>query len=300
VNKATGVLLAVLGGAAAALQARVNAELGVRIGNGIAAATLSFAIGLALLLLAAGWMQSGLAKAGSARREGSLRWWQLLGGFCGAFLVVTQGLTVPTLGVAVFTVAVVAGQSASSLAVDRAGLAPGGKRVLTPSRVLGAALCIVAVGIAVSDRIGDAAALGLALLPALAGVGIAWQQGMNGFVRQAAGATLPATFINFLTGTLALLLVFGASLFFIDGIEPLPLEPWLYLGGPLGIGFIAIAAAVVKRIGVLLLGMGSIAGQILGSLAIDAIVPAAAGPPELRTIGGALLALAAVALASRR
>ena len=298
-SQATGVCLAVLGGAGAALQARINGELALRIGNGIAAATISFLIGLGLLLLAVGWMRPGLLKVRLALRDGSLRWWQLLGGVCGAFLVATQGLTVPVLGVAVFTVAIVAGQSASSLAVDRAGLAPGGRRTLTASRAWGAVLCVVAVLIAVSDRIGDAKALGLALLPALAGVGSAWQLGMNGFVRQAAGANLPATFVNFLAGTVALLLGLGTDLLIGGGIGPLPAEPWLYLGGPLGIGFIAIAAAVVKRIGVLLLGMAAIAGQILGSLVVDAVAPAAAGPPDARTIAGALLALAAVALASR-
>jgi bacterial/archaeal transporter family-2 protein len=299
VNQTTGVSLAVLGGAGAALQARINGELALRIGDGIAAATISFLIGFFLLMLALGWMRPGLLKVRLALRDGSLRWWQLLGGMCGAFLVATQGLTVPTLGVAVFTVAIVAGQSASSLAVDRAGLAPGGKRVLTANRAWGSALCVAAVIIAVSDRIGDAKALGLALLPALAGVGIAWQQGMNGFVRQAAGANLPPTFVNFCAGTLALLLVLGADLLITGGVGPLPTELWLYLGGPLGIGFIAIAAAVVERIGVLLLGMASIAGQILGSLVIDAVAPAAAGPPHARTIAGALLALVAVALASR-
>src|ERR1044072_8327294 len=105
---------------------------------------------------------------------------------------------------------------------------------------------------------------------------------MNGFVRQAAGANLPPTFINFFAGTVALLLVLGTDLLIEGGIGPVPDEPWLYLGVPLGIGFIAIAAAIVKRIGVLLLGMASIAGQILGSLVMDAVAPAAAGPPAPR------------------
>ena len=35
------------------------------------------------------------------------------------------------------------------LAVDRAGLGPGGRHLLTPPRVAGAALCLVAVGIGV-------------------------------------------------------------------------------------------------------------------------------------------------------
>ena len=298
-NNVTGVALAVLAGAGAAVQARINGELGLRLGNGIAAATISFGIGLVLLLCAIGWMRPGLHKVRLALRDRSLRWWQLLGGVCGAFLVATQGLTVPLLGVAVFTVAIVAGQSASSLAVDRAGLAPGGKRAITANRAWGAALCVLAVAIAVSDRLGDAKALGLALLPALAGVGVAWQQGMNGFVRQAAGANLPPTLINFSVGTAALLLVLTVDLLNRGRIEPLPPEPWLYLGGPLGILFIATAAAVVKRIGVLLLSMGAIAGQVSASLVIDAVAPSAAGPPHARTIAGALLAVAAVALASR-
>lgn len=295
-KKSVGLILAVTAGVGAAVQARINGELGSRVHDGVAAAAISFGVGLILLLFAVPWMRPGLRNVAAALRDRSLRWWQVLGGACGAFLVATQGLTVATLGVAVFTVAVVAGQSASSLAVDRAGLAPGGARPVTTHRALGALLCVIAVLIPVSDRLGDAKAIGLAALPALAGVGIAWQQGMNGFVRQAACGFLPPTLINFLVGTLVLALAFAVW----GDPGPLPAEPWLYLGGPLGIYFIAVAAAVVKRIGVLLLGMATIAGQIVGALLIDAIAPGAAGPPDLRTVVGAGLALAAIALAARR
>jgi bacterial/archaeal transporter family-2 protein len=297
-NPPTGVALAVVAGAGMAVQARINGELGRRLDSGIAAATISFGIGLILLLCAVRWIRPGLLRVRQALRDGSLRWWQCLGGVCGAFLVATQGLTVATLGVAVFTVAVVAGQSASSLAVDRAGLVPGGKRPVTGHRAWGAAFCVIAVVISVSDRLGDAKALGLAVLPALAGVGVAWQQGMNGFVRQAAGGVLPPTFVNFLTGTTALLLVLTVDVLIRGGIKPLPTQPWLYLGGPLGIMFIAVAAAVVHRIGVLVLGMSAIAGQVTASLVIDAVSPTAAGPPDTRTFIGAAIALAAIALAS--
>lgn len=42
-------------------------------------------------------------------------------------MVISQGLTLGTIGVAVFTVGLVAGQTMSSLAVDRAGIGPGGR-----------------------------------------------------------------------------------------------------------------------------------------------------------------------------
>lgn len=289
-----------MAGVGMAVQARVNGELGRRIDNGIGAALISFGVGLILLVCAVPWLRHGLANIRTALRDGSLRWWHCAGGVCGAFIVATQGLTVASLGVAVFTVAVVAGQSTSGLVVDRAGWVPGGSRPLSSYRVLGALLCVAAVVIAVSDRLGDVQALALAALPALAGLGISWQQGMNGFVRQAAGSALPPTLINFAVGTGALVIMLAVSVAFRGMPGPLPTEPWLYVGGPLGVLFIAIAAAVVKRIGVLLLGMGTIAGQICGALVIDAVVPAEAGPPDLHTVLGATLALAAIALAARR
>jgi transporter family-2 protein len=298
VKKSTGVALSVVAGLGISAQARINGELAQRIDDGIGAATISFGFGLVLLLCVAFWMRPGLSKVRLAIKEGSLKPWQCLGGACGAFLVATQGLTVPTIGVAIFTVAVVAGQSGSSLAVDRAGVAPGGPRPITRNRALGALLCVAAVGVAVSSHLGNAKAMSLALLPLLAGIGIAWQQGVNGRVRLAAGSVWPATLINFIVGTAALLPVLAVELAIRGLPNGLPAEPWLYLGGPLGITFIAVAAGIVEHIGVLLLGLGTIAGQVAGALVIDTIAPVA-GKPGLATFIGAAIALGAVALAAR-
>ncbi|MEV4415337.1 DMT family transporter [Catellatospora sp. NPDC049609] len=300
-GRAVGVGLAVLGGVCLALQSRVNGELGRRLGDGIAAASVSFGVGLVVLLLALPWMFGSTRRILDAVRSGELRWWQCVGGACGAFLVTTQGLTVPLLGVSVFIVAVVAGQSASSLAVDRLGVGPGGVRPVTRNRAIGAVLCVVAVVVAVGDSLGDPHALGLAALPLLAGVAVAWQQGVNGRVARAAGSPWPATLLNFAVGSVALLVALAIESVLRGGGPPgaFPDAPWLYVGGPLGIVFIAISAAVVHRIGVLLLGLGMIAGQVLGALGIDAVAPGTAGRPDLLTITGALLTLVAVRVAAR-
>ncbi|MBQ0894438.1 DMT family transporter [Micromonospora sp. U56] len=297
---ATG--LATASGVAVAVQSRINGELGVRLADGIAAAVVSFGLGLLVLLVlvpATSGGRRGLRDLSAALRDGSLRPWQCLGGLCGAFLVATQGLTIGTLGVAVFTVAVVAGQSASSLAVDRAGVGPAGRQPVTPSRRAGAALTVLAVLLAVGDRLGDPGALMLALLPLLAGVGIAWQQAVNGRVRVASGSALAATLVNFTVGTIALLVTFA-----VDGAVrgwpagALPAEPWLYLGGPIGIVFIAIAAAIVRFTGVLLLGLATIAGQIVGAVLLDLVLPTAASHPGPATLAGAALTLVAVLVAA--
>ncbi|MGS2614274.1 DMT family transporter [Micromonospora sp. LZ34] len=293
-----GVGLATASGVAVAVQSRINGELGVRLADGIAAAVVSFGLGLLVLLVlvpATPGARRGLAALRRALATGELRPVQCLGGVCGAFLVATQGLTIGALGVAVFTVAVVAGQSGSSLAVDRAGVGPTGRQPITGRRLAGAALTVVAVLLAVGDRFGDPAALALAVLPLLAGVGIAWQQAVNGRVRVATGSALTATLVNFTAGTLALLVTFAVDVA-VRGRPAggFPAEPWLYLGGPIGIVFIAVAAAIVRFTGVLLLGLATIAGQVVGAVLLDVLLPTEASHPGPATLIGAALTLVAV------
>ncbi|MEU8070433.1 DMT family transporter [Micromonospora sp. NPDC049151] len=301
-RRVAGVGLATASGVMVAVQSRINGELGVRLADGIAAAVVSFGVGLLILLVlvpATPGGRRGLAALRGALRAGTLRPWQCLGGVCGAFLVATQGLTIGTLGVAVFTVAVVAGQSGSSLLVDRAGIGPTGRQPVTPNRLIGAVLTVLAVLLAVGDRLGDPKALVLAVLPLAAGVGIAWQQAVNGRVRAAAGSAMTATLVNFTVGTAALLLTFAVDLA-VRGrpAGAFPAEPWLYLGGPIGIVFIALAAALVRFTGVLLLGLATIAGQIVGAVLLDLALPTAASHPGLDTLLGAALTLVAVLVAA--
>ncbi|GAB3945842.1 DMT family transporter [Micromonospora vulcania] len=285
-----------------ALQSRINGELGVRLADGFAAAVVSFGLGLVVLLVlvpATPGGRRGIVAFRRALAAGALRPWQCLGGVCGAFLVATQGLTIGSLGVAVFTVAVVAGQSGSSLAVDRAGIGPTGRQPVTMQRLAGAMLTVLAVGLSVSDRLGDPGALALALLPLLAGIGIAWQQAVNGRVRAAADSALTATLVNFTVGTVALLVAFAIDIA-VRGFPTghLPTEPWLYLGGPIGIVFIAIAAAIVRFTGVLLLGLATIAGQIVGAVVLDLVLPTTASHPSPATLLGAALTMVAVLIAA--
>ena len=134
-----GVALAALSGVALATQSRINGQLAAALRDidphagaldGELAGLISTVLGLVLLALfvpAVPFGRRGLRRLGTALRTGRLRWWQCAGGLSGAVLVSTQGVTVTALGVAVFTVAVVAGLVLASLAVDRAGLGPRGR-----------------------------------------------------------------------------------------------------------------------------------------------------------------------------
>ncbi|NUT32205.1 MAG: EamA-like transporter family protein, partial [Hamadaea sp.] len=145
------------------------------------------------------------------------------------------------------------------------------------------------------------ALIAVAVLPLLAGAAIAAQAALNGRVREASGSLLATTVVNGLVGSVAVLAA-AAVWFGVRGLPSaaLPSSPWFYAGGALGLGVTAASAAVVRHIGVLLLGLAMIAGQSAGALALDVVVPGRAGPPTLTTFVGVALTVAAVALAARR
>ncbi|MEU2103414.1 MULTISPECIES: DMT family transporter [unclassified Nocardia] len=299
-------------GAGVAVQGRINGALGARLADGVAAATISFGVGLVVLVVAfavSGRLRVGARRVRRAVSEGVLRPWQLLGGLCGAFFVACQGLTVAAIGVTAFTVATVAGQLLSSLAVDRLGLGPSGRTPVTAVRLAGAALGVVAVliagfghthaggGLSVPEALRGAPTVLLIALPALAGIGLAWQQAVNGKVG-AVGGALSAALVNFGVGLAALLVIEALVIVSSGGPADFPAEPWLYLGGLIGVAFIALAALAVRWIGVLLLGLTSVAGQLLASLILDVLTPTSAGL-SVPAIIGCALTLVAVAVAAR-
>lgn len=293
-----------------AIQSRINGELGHKLGDGVPAALISFGTGLIVLLVGCAVIPPIRRSVGRVWRTirtpsadgGLLRWWQCIGGIAGAFLVATQSITVSVIGVAVFTVAVVAGQAVSSLVVDRLGFGPAGPQPYTPLRVIGAVVALVAVVLAVSDRLSHPSGLLLAILPALGGVGTAVQQAINGRVAQTAAidasGAVAAGVINFLVGFTALLLVFVVDLIVRGAPNSLPSSPWLYFGGICGVIFISSAAAVVRVVGVFVLGLGTIAGQLIASLFIDLFVPASDQAVTFPVVAGTLLALVAVVVAA--
>ncbi|WP_405179030.1 DMT family transporter [Nocardia sp. NBC_01377] len=314
-RRTSGLVCGFCIGAGVAVQGRINGALGARLHDGIAAATISFGSGLLVLLVAfalSGRLRAAMGRVRGALAAGTLRPWQLLGGLCGALFVACQGLTVAAIGVTAFTVAAVAGQLLSSLVVDRLGIGPSGRTPVTALRLVGAAVAIGAVLIAGAGRShGTSGALALPdslrglpvglliALPALAGVGLAWQQAVNGRVG-AVGGPFAATLTNFAVGIVALLALESVLLTTSGrGVDP-PTEPWLYLGGLIGVAFIALAALVVRWVGVLLLGLTSVAGQLAAALVLDLLTPTSAGISVPTALGCALTLVAVVIAGGRR
>lgn len=310
--------MAVASGLAIPVQGRINGALGARLGDGIAAAVVSFTTGLIVMVivsLAAPRGRAGLARILPALRERRFPPYYALAGGIGAFFVFAQSFTVGLLGIALFTVATVTGQTLSGLLVDRLGIGPAGKKPVTGIRVIGCVLTIAAVSWAVSPRFaaGAAGAAGGAasaatsdpaalllpvILPVVAGFLMSFQQAMNGTATVHYGTPIAATLVNFIAGTCVLWVAWSIKVAVAGPANPLPGEWWYYLGGPMGCVFIGLGALLVRSLGVLVTGLGMIAGQLLGSLGLDLLVPAPGTVVEAATVLGTLLTLASIVVAT--
>lgn len=305
-----GLPLAVGAGLAIPVQGRINGALGARLNDGIAAAVVSFSTGLVLMILISLALprgRAGLARIIPAVRSRAFPPIYVLAGGIGALFVFAQSFTVGLLGVALFTVATVTGQTLSGLLVDRLGIGPAGKKSVTAIRVIGCVLTIAAVAWAVSPRFaapgggsagGPETLLVPLLLPVLAGFLMSFQQAMNGTATVHYGTPIAATLMNFVAGTAVLWLAWGIKVAVAGPGNALPADWWYYLGGPMGCVFIGLGALLVRSLGVLVTGLGMIAGQLLGSLGLDLLVPAPGTVVAPATVLGTLLTLAAIILAT--
>lgn len=294
----------VAGGSMVAVQAELNGRLASELGAGpragVLAAIVSFGTGLILVAVVTGLLPSGRAgtrRLISAVRTRQLRPGELVGGALGAFLVATQGLTVATIGVALFSIGVTAGQSAVALWVDHIGLGPSGRQPSSAPRVVAAIFAVAAVTMAAGERLAGNLSWSIVLmvlLPLLAGAGTSVQQALNGRL-SAVGGSWPTTLNNFIVGTLTLLLVWPLMFLFDGHLSAPPTNAALYLGGTMGVLFIWLAAMLVRVHGVLVLGLSMIAGHVIGAELIELATTTHIGPwgvaGGVMTVLGVLIAL---------
>ena len=271
--------LAAISGVLIALQARANGELSHLIDNGVQAALVSFGSGLLIIAIVAIFSPS--IKAGARNLKGAidrkeLPKWTLFAGALGGSFVAVQTHIVPLIGVAIYSVASIAGQTAASLVVDRIGLTGGGKKHITPRRIAAALVTVFAVFISVFDRI-DARDLSIfaVLLGCVAGAVVGVQRALNGQINEHSNQSFTTSFLNFFMGTtflfifLLILVAAGPTKF-----VPLPSGPWwIYTGGVLGVIYIAFTSTIVQHLGVLTFTLFSVGGQLVGSLLIDLYSP---------------------------
>jgi len=140
-NNMVLVLLMACGGLAVAVQPSINARLAQKVGS-FESSLISFAVGtLAMLALVM------ICGRGSLRSIGTVAWWELTGGFLGAYFVTMTIIAVPRLGTAAVMAIVIAGQLLTGALLDQFG-AFGLRQVpLTPLRGIGILFLCLGAGL---------------------------------------------------------------------------------------------------------------------------------------------------------
>lgn len=124
-------------GVASSVQAVVNSEVGRRT-DPITAATISFAVGLAVLLVVGA--VSGRLQLAEATQLPPLL---LTGGLFGVLIVTGFATVVPVLGVTESTLIYILGSLAAALAIDAFGLLGAPQIPVTLTRISGIVLAVI-------------------------------------------------------------------------------------------------------------------------------------------------------------
>ena len=272
-------ILAAISGVLIAFQSRANGELSRQLESGAQAALISFSSGLIVLALVAVFnakIRFGLKGLKNALVNREIPRWRLFAGMLGGSFVAVQSHIVPIIGVALFSVASIAGQTATSLIVDRIGLTGGGPKPISPKRVTAAFITVFAVLVSVLDKLEGVNFSILSVLLALFGgafVGI--QRALNGQINEFTKQSYATSLLNFIMGTI-FLIFFLIFLMIVKGehLVALPKGPWwIYTGGVIGVIYIASTSLIVQHLGVLTFTLYSVGGQLVASLFIDFFSP---------------------------
>jgi len=148
VSKELAALLTVAAGGVVAAQAPVNQVLSVRVGSW-GAGTINFLVGTLMILVITFAFAGGFSGEEGADSPAWYYW--VFGGFSGVVIVVTTLVTVRELGAGGVTAAVIAGQLALSVVLDRVGVLGLDEKAITWQKVLGIALLAAGTVLVVRD-----------------------------------------------------------------------------------------------------------------------------------------------------
>lgn len=287
-------------------QSSINSELNTYTENPLITALINFTTGLMVLsvmMIFSRPIRKGFISIPRLVREGRLKRWQLFGGLSGAFFVASQSSLVQVIGVAIFTVAAVAGQTSAALLVDKLGIGPAGKQPVTLMRIGAAILGIVGVLVSVlgQDSTGQFA-FGAVLISFAAGALVSTQPALNGQIANHTGQPAAATMVNFIVGFITLVVVYAVAHQVNPqsfNVPPMPWEnPVIWLGGPFGVLFVLSASFMAKTLGVFLFTLTSVVGQLSGAILLDVLFPTASTNITWQLLLGISITGAAVVLAS--
>ncbi len=137
-NTAFSILLTVVAGVSVVVQQALNANLRTAIGSAAWSGLVSYAVGLACMILLTLALRDPMPSAIAVR----IPWWAWSGGVFGAIFIALAILLIPQLGAATFIALLFTGQMLASITFDHYGWLGLEQRPVDLTRLIGVALLI--------------------------------------------------------------------------------------------------------------------------------------------------------------
>ncbi len=260
-------------GLATAAQSPTNGSLGTLVGP-IQASLVSVSGALIVLIVVC-----ALTGEGDITRMMDVPPWMWIGGLFAAFVVCTLAACTQNLGVALSMTVIMLGQLLGGMLIDTFGLFASPILEVSPLRGIGCLIILAGIALVYKDRLSDqepsekkmptSGLLAQTFLVFCAGLASAFQAPVNTGLSAATG-TIEACVISFSVGMIALLaatLILGKGRFqSFRGVRP-----WQLTGGIYGAFGVPALITVTPVLGVSLAMGGSMAGQIVGGMIVDAL-----------------------------
>lgn len=261
-------------GALIVIQSGINVTLGDALGNGIRGAFASFIVSFLLIIP---FIFNGPSLDELKRNAVNLKVRMLLGGFLGGTYVIASIFIPPVIGFAFFFLLVVCGQLGTSMALDHYGLGVT-KRPVTYTKAFGLVITITGICILrfvnTDPGFNDTGASDVLfgffiLLSLISGILLPIQSVLNKELTcNVLGTVYRSTFVSLAASIFLGVIPFVLSFVFLPW--EFSWEPgWMWLGGLIGVVFVACATYFPQFIGVAPFFVTIICGQLFCALLLD-------------------------------
>ena len=273
-----GILLILLAGIGNPVQTAVNSRLRFALGTPLISSTVSFTVGLlVLMVLTLVTCDSLLVPVSVASR---VPWWAWGGGVVGAVMLTALIVVFPKLGGVLTVLLPMIGQIFLSILIDTFGWFGSEPIPLSFPRIVG--LLLVTAGLICyvmgkrkqEDNGSDTKGVGIVWLVAGLFIGFCFaiQPVMNGVLATALTSSVHASFISFAISTVILyilLFVMPSERKQMAGMFRLQSPWWMWSGGILGAFFVTMFAWFTPLLGIGICSVVSIFGQLVSGAVIE-------------------------------
>lgn len=282
-------------GAIVPVQTAVNTRLRADVRDPVVTALYSFLIGTTTLLPVA-WLLTGQPLPDFALLADAPLW-LFLGGPLGVAFIVGNILLFPQIGSVHTVIMPIVGQMLMGLLVDHFGLFGYDVLPISPLRLFGALIVLVATAVVLDigrGRLWEGRAQGVAAwawrgFGIAIGMGSATQTAVNGRLGAVIGAPIHAGLLSLAVGVAVLfilsLVLPGRSRVF----RPIPVGPWWkWLGGVLGAFFVVGGALFAPILGTRLMVIAALSGTITAGQLLESRgwIGATKRPLTVRRVSG--------------